>query len=215
MSRRKRKRVKFEQNRLKKIMRSVQRRKKRREHRGLIRKEIIYSKETSVFLRDKGFYEHTRLDSLMRRSGGRIIIEIPKDFSMAANPDKVISILKKIFYYGMNRDIREITFDHSKCTNLGIAASTIMDTVVLAAKSYRKAQKQFPDLVISGNYPEDEYTKDIYKRCIYRKRFSETFELANQGAEGGVWKVKNVSAGVWQICQRAVGFGGNKVNTVF
>lgn len=162
MSRRKRKRIKFEKNRLRKNMRSIQRRKKRRERKGQIRKEVTYSRETSELLCEKKFFDQSRWNSFMRRSGGRVIIEIPKDFSMATNPDEVISILKRIFCYGMDKNIQEITFDHSKCTNLGIAASTIMDTVVLAAKSYRKTQRQFSDLVISGNYPEDEYTKDVF-----------------------------------------------------
>lgn len=70
----------------------------------------------------------------MTKTDGIVKVTIPKDFSIATDPDEVIYILKKIFYRGIDRRVREI---------------------VLAAKSYRRSSCKADGLVISGNYPTD------------------------------------------------------------
>lgn len=162
MSRRKRKRIQFDRNRLRKIMRSLQRRKKKKKAVCRTQRDIVYSFDASRLLYNKKFYNKDSDRYSLIKTDGIVKVTIPKDFSIATNPDEVIYILKKIFYCGIDKRVKEIMFDHSRCTNLGIAASTIMDTVVLAAKSFRRSSGKTDGLVIAGNYPADQYTKDVF-----------------------------------------------------
>ncbi len=65
------------------------------------------------------------------------VITIPKVFSFIKNPDETILTLKKILTYGLDKKTREIFIDHSKCDDLDICASTIMDVIVMAIKDKR------------------------------------------------------------------------------
>ena len=150
----------FQKNKIVKTMRALQRANKKKARKHHCNKDIIYSTETSRILCEKKFYSKSVSDYVLIKMNGTVLITIPKDFSISKNADEVIYLLKKIFYCGMQPQIKEIMFDHSRCSNLGIAASTIMDTIVLAAKSYHKTLGS--DLTISGNLPEDRYTKDVF-----------------------------------------------------
>lgn len=156
----KKKKEKFKRTKLNKRMRILRRKNKHRRRNARRTQNSEYSIATSQVLREKKFYTKSVSDYIIIKTDGKVSITIPKDFSMVRNPDEVIDILKKIFYCGMKPEIKEIIFDHSRCNNLGIAASTVMDAVVLAAKSYHKSIGS--ELTISGNYPNDEYTKDIF-----------------------------------------------------
>jgi hypothetical protein len=161
MSKRKRMRIQFEKNRQEKIMRFLRRRSKRKRKNAKKANDPIYSLNTCELLYEKEFFIKVS-EYIINKGDGTIVIDIPNDFSIATNPDEVLYILKKIFCCGINPRVKEIMFDHSRCTNLGIAASTIMDTIVLAAKSYRKVSKKHDELTISGKYPLDDYTKDVF-----------------------------------------------------
>ncbi len=156
----KKKKEKFHKTKLRKTMRNLQRKNKRNCKHTRKSKDTIYSVLTSQILKEKNFYTKTVSDYILIKMGGKVQIEIPNDFSMSQNADEVIDVLKRIFYCGTKLDIKEIIFDHSRCSRLGIAASTVMDAVVLAAKSFHKSLGS--ELIISGNYPDDQYTKEIF-----------------------------------------------------
>lgn len=82
----------------------------------------------------------------MPSSGKGCIIE-------SMNCEETIETLQKMFYYCCNLDISRIMFQHKKCLELGIAASTIMDTIVMSCKAFRRVKGN--EIVISGDYPED------------------------------------------------------------
>lgn len=154
------KKKKAARTKLLRSMKRLQKKNKKSSSRSTYIGEIYYSNSVSNLLERKKFYDKSITDELARVNKGVVKVTIPEHFSMAQNTEKVISILKRIFYCGMNLNISEIIFDHSKCINLGIAASTVMDTIVLAAKSYHRSKGS--NLTISGNYPEDQYTKDVF-----------------------------------------------------
>lgn len=145
-------------------MRAIMRKKKKSAHRTVRwRNNIEYNADASELLLRKKFYSDNMSRYIRIKSDDTARITIPANFAISTNPDEVIYILKKIFNFGLDPSIKEIVFDHLRCTNLGIAASTIMDTVVLAAKSYRRKHGgKNKELTIAGTYPEDEYTKDVF-----------------------------------------------------
>ena len=86
-------------------------------------------------------------------------IVIPEVFSISADAESAIKLLRDIYTICRNIKIQEIRFDHSNCTNLGLSASTIMDIIVLATKEYR--EKQGKPLDFAGDLPRDKYARDI------------------------------------------------------
>ena len=158
MSKRKRIRIQFEKTDKKKLW----------DFSGVVQKEkmlkkqmiLIYSLNTCELLYEKEFFIKVS-EYIINKGDGTIVIDIPNDFSIATNPDEVLYILKKIFCCGINPRVKEIMFDHSRRTNLGIAASTIMDTIVLAAKSYRKVSKTIAKVEASGQLPHNHHVKPI------------------------------------------------------
>lgn len=156
----KRKKNKFHKNKIRKTMRILQRKNKKRLKRQYKQRDTVYSMDTGKLLIEKRFFTKGFSDYILMKTDGKVVIKIPPDFSMSKNANEVIYLLKRIFYCGMDQNIKEVMFNHSKCQNLGIAASTIMDVIVLAAKSFHKVRGS--ELVISGNFPEDKYTKDVF-----------------------------------------------------
>lgn len=162
MSYRKIKNKKFHINKIKKRMRQLVRRNRRRRHTVGKNSDI---NETSLhvynFLKNQQFDE-VKFEERMnaKLSKGAISIEIPEIFSITKNPEETIKILKKVFYYCCNRTINLIQFNHKKCKELEIAASTIMDTIVMSAKAYRRLSGE--EIIISGNFPDDMKARKIF-----------------------------------------------------
>lgn len=86
-------------------------------------------------------------------------IEIPEVFSISEDVESAIRLLKKTYTLCMNSEVKKVFFDHSKCVNLGLSASTIMDIIVLAVEKYR--EKSGNSLELSGNLPHDRKARDI------------------------------------------------------
>lgn len=74
-------------------------------------------------------------------SSGAATIYIPKVFSITNNPDETLDILQKIVFLNKKPSIREINIKYVKCKEIGIAASTIMDTIILELESARKKSR--------------------------------------------------------------------------
>lgn len=131
------KKRKYELNKLKKAMRELN--KKNRKNSTRTRASIFIEYCTDVIdLLSNARFENSKKITLKHK----VVINIPTIFAFSENPDVVISTLKEIYNYGMNTKVKEIHFDHSKCIKLGIAASTVMDVIVVGIKTYRKKIKQ-------------------------------------------------------------------------
>lgn len=154
-SRWKRKKERFQKNKIKKIIRGIQRRNKKFEYASRAIEDIYFSNKVFYFLRNKNF--KTKLPIKLGMKG---IIKVPHCFSISENPDETIKILKKLFTYGSELNIHEIVIDHSECVNLEIAASTIMDIIVIAIKEYHRKHKS--EISFSGIIPRHGKVKDIF-----------------------------------------------------
>lgn len=85
-----------------------------------------------VFLREQGFCGRKKLHQ------PQVKIVLPKVFSLTQNPDKTLEVLRQIADIGYNNNVCDIYIDHTGCKELGIAASTIMDVILMSIEKYRK-----------------------------------------------------------------------------
>ena len=150
-SRRIRKRWRYYKTRQCKIMKHMQ---WRHRHRSVKRhklnsKEFISSERILRYLKGKKFLES---DSLLNNFKTDIIrsnyknnckVVVPRVFSFIKNPEETIKTLRKLVSYGQNKKTKSIFIDHSKCEELGICASAVMDTLILSIKNKRKNDKKF------------------------------------------------------------------------
>ena len=124
--------------------------KKRRERRHKIRsKQEVPQFYTDVYrlLVEKKFEMYTTNRTF----------KIPPIFSVHDNPEKVIALIKQMFYASKIEKNTEIYFDHTNCIKMDLASSVIMDTVLLAAKTYRIQKNK--QLTFSGEYADNSIKK--------------------------------------------------------
>jgi hypothetical protein len=76
-------------------------------------------------------------------------IRIPKVFSILDEPEAALETLDLIRRVASARSVRLIEIDHSNCEVLGLCASTVMDVLLLRAKSIRPANNS---LSLSGKF---------------------------------------------------------------
>lgn len=150
-------RKKFFINKSNKIMRKrirLNKRKKKKAKRVIIPSNVISNKNALLkFLESKKF----SIRVTNKKNGAKI--KIPKIFSFISNPNETIVTLKKIFYCLKNKNIRKINFDYSKCEEMGMCASLVLDLMVLEALKIRTN-----DLNLIGNYPATIEAKLVF--CI-------------------------------------------------
>ena len=154
-----RKRKKFEENKNKRIMRIKQRKNRCKKYACMNMKEIYNTNKVFHFLKGKNFGEKKN-DSWTNNLKRKVCIPIPKSFSVSENPDETLQTLKELFFYGSNLKIHEIEIDYSECINLEIAASAIMDIIVLAIREYHRKNKS--EIYFSGQIPPQGRVKDIF-----------------------------------------------------
>ena len=111
------------------------RKNKRRRNLKALKGAEIYPNRVFYFLREKGFGKEKIIG---KKLGYKKVLKVPSIFSISENPEETIAFLQKLYYYGSRSDIKEIHIDHSECYCLEIAASTIMDVIVLAIKEYHR-----------------------------------------------------------------------------
>ena len=141
-------------------MRELNRKNKRYRH-VVVRRTNYLSLEAYDFLKSVKFDNISIGDRmLVRATDGVMSIRIPEIFSVTNNPEETIAIFKKVFYFGCNRNVRTLIFRHKSCKELEIAASTIMDSIVMACKSYRKSIGE--ELIVSGSLPEDAKARKMF-----------------------------------------------------
>lgn len=82
-------------------------------------------------------------------------ITIPVQFSFTRNPEGTIRFLRELYGIIMSPNVRQVYFDHSKCTNMGICASAIMDILLVECKKWRESRHNKIDYcgkLIDGKY---------------------------------------------------------------
>lgn len=161
MKNRRIKKKKIHINKIKKRMRQLERKNRKDNRVGKTKKETeLLSSDVYEFLEEVNFGDISIGDKLSTKSAkGIVSIKIPPIFSMTKNPEETIVVFKKIYYYCGKDSIKEIIFDHKECEELEIAASTIMDTIVMACKLYRKSIGK--ELIVGGNFPKNQKCRKI------------------------------------------------------
>lgn len=161
MNKRRIKNKKFHINKLRKRMRELRRKNKGKNAR--VNNRIIDAYSTSVydFLSQMSFGNISLGERLfVKNKSGVVPIEIPEVFSVTNNMEETIKIFRTVFYYGCNDNVNTIVFVHNKCNELEIAASTVMDTIVMACKSYRR--KIGKELRIAGDFPKNPKVRKMF-----------------------------------------------------
>lgn len=80
---------------------------------------------------------------------GKIILTVPTCFCFSKNPDGTILFLRKLYTHLINKDVKNIHFNHIDCEYMGVCASTVMDIIILECIKWRK--KAHFDIEISGD----------------------------------------------------------------
>lgn len=91
----------------------------------------------------KKSFQTIKKSILLLKSSKSHELIIPKVFSFIKNPEETISTLKELASYGLNKQTRKIFINHEYCEELGICASTVMDTLILSIKDYHRHNKKF------------------------------------------------------------------------
>ena len=86
-------------------------------------------------------------------------IHIPEIFSISENAENVIKLLRKVYTIIRSQKTSELIFDHTKCSNLELSASTIMDIIVLAVCKYREREDSV--LSLEGLLPHNDTVRNI------------------------------------------------------
>lgn len=154
--RRKIKAKKIHINKINKKIREMQREKKSKRNCGRKESTFCYSINVKKILAEK--WSSTN-NFLPKFSGVKRKFEIPQYFTFSDSPEGAIKFLREVFAYGLDLSINELYFDHSKCTKMDLAASTVMDTILLALETYHK--KSNSNLRISGYCPPNSPIKDM------------------------------------------------------
>lgn len=155
------KKFKFFINKKLKLLRYSKRRLKRKRNgtspkKTKIKTPKVFGNTFLSHLIKKGFYHEVYV------SKGKCTIVIPSVFSFSENTNETIKTLKMLVYAGTQININTIEFDHSKCVELGICASTIMDVLLMEIKKYRLNNQIFKkSFNIKGKLNSKGKVKDI------------------------------------------------------
>lgn len=130
-------------------------------------------------------------------------ITIPKTFSLIENPDETLEILDLTLEAARDRKIRELYLNHSACQELDLAASAVMDIIIMSGtKSWRHRKRphlhgrystnsevneilRVTGIIKHIKHPDSDVSDDIRKKYkifeLYRgkKREAEAFQSSD------------------------------------
>lgn len=155
-------------------LRRLKRIRKKRLYRGRSCKFIFVNKNEktlSAYLSEKNFFA----PSVFLEN--KVSIKIPKVFSMIENPEESIKILKMTVTYGLNRKVKQIFVDHTKCESLDICASTIMDVIILEIKRIRKCFSISGSLKGNCEVSDILFASGLPKHLGFNKKIPENMKL--------------------------------------
>ncbi|MCI8946227.1 MAG: hypothetical protein HFI91_04095 [Lachnospiraceae bacterium] len=158
MKRRERKKRQYELRKLQKLQRQRQKRQRKKtpgKREAVCDREIVYSDTVNELLTERRFTVNGSPFGL----GRKIDMTVPPCFSMTKNPDETILWIRKLYTYGQDLRIETICFNHLKCYDIDLAASTFMDIVVVALKRYREKKRQ--PIYFEGQMPSGAECTDI------------------------------------------------------
>ncbi|MDG3075170.1 hypothetical protein [Bacillus halotolerans] len=87
------------------------------------------------------------------------LLTIPERFSLFSNPNEVIKVCSNIYSLYKDNHVRGIFFDHSKCKELGIGASSLLDVFVLNLDKYKENKKI--NYILRGQLPKDPNVNSV------------------------------------------------------
>lgn len=73
-------------------------------------------------------------------------VVIPQFFSFAVDPEETIRTCQNVVSCFANRKVREIEFDFSKCEQLDLCATTVLDVLIIRLRLFK-------EMNFSGNFP--------------------------------------------------------------
>lgn len=124
----------------------VLKKRRKKNFKGAIKTESILSHSQELdFLKKENFIIKTHYFK------DKATVKIPKDFSLTLNPNETLLALKKLVHICNKRSINKVYIDHSDCTTVDIAASTIMDTIIMQMQHIRNKTKN--PIEFSGAFP--------------------------------------------------------------
>ena len=94
------------------------------------------------------------------RDGKTYVIPMPERFSLITNPDESLDVVYTLVMATKYRKARRIMFDHSRCEEMDLGASAILDVVALQVRDEWKKNKIRGRF--AGRFPESEKIRQMF-----------------------------------------------------
>lgn len=92
------------------------------------------------------------------------IIEVPEVFSLSENVEESLKLIKNVYMLTYSKGLEKIIIDHTKCQKIDVAASTLMDIIIMNLKV--ELEKRKKGIRLSGNLPTGNTDRDKKVREI-------------------------------------------------
>ena len=99
-------------------------------------------------------------------------IYMPSVFSLCDNPNETINVLKQIIYFFFIKIPREIVFDYSRCTSIGLEAQALMDVILMEYKTFLNKCATMRSQRIVSTFPESFGAINILNEKLKKMMFS-------------------------------------------
>lgn len=99
-------------------------------------------------------------------------IYMPSVFSLCDNPNETINVLKQIIYSFFIKIPREIVFDYSRCTSIGLEAQALMDVILMEYKTFLNKCATMRSQRIVSTFPESFGAINILNEKLKKMMFS-------------------------------------------
>lgn len=95
----------------------------------------VYKYKDLLFLRRRNFYKNKKKDK------NKLIINIPEIFSLQKEPDDVLKLMKRLVAGGLNNNVKELQLNYSKCKEMTVETSLLVDIIVLNIEEFKSKHK--------------------------------------------------------------------------
>lgn len=108
---------------------------------------------------------------LLKRGGGRLVgkfdrdkrewfLPIPKKFSLLTNPDESLDVILTLAQVGRRREVDRVYFDHTKCEEMDLGASVVLD--VTALELQKEWDRSLRRKGFAGIFPVNPQVKEMF-----------------------------------------------------
>lgn len=189
---------------LKRIKRNHSKIKKQKNSQKLFLKKVLDKKPIFKIFNEKKFYKKPEIYDRVA------FIDIPEVFSFSKNAFDTINVIKEIAYAAKNE--YSIFLNHENCKEIDLAASLVMDTIIL---EYRNACKKLKLKVnFSGKLSRCSNVNDVLRFSgivhnlnIEKTRENSRFKLLplTKNEESGIMTTKIIE--YYTSCLKTKGYG--------